>query len=82
MNIGLARNQSCRFLMFGAAMLKALEGEARTQSRQTHLRRIPTGDSWVYLLSQIRGKSVCRYEQVHSRERVALERIEWKKDRT
>ncbi|MCL8575485.1 hypothetical protein NAB35_17910 [Proteus mirabilis] len=60
MNIGLARNQSCRFLMFGAAMLKASAGEARTQSGQTHLHRIPKGDSWVYLLSQIRGQIVCR----------------------
>ena len=48
---GLARNQSCRFVMFGAAMLKASAGEAWTQSGQTHLHRIPKGDSWVYLLS-------------------------------
>ena len=41
-------------------MLKASAGEARTQSGQTHLHRIPKGDSWVYLLSQIRGKIVCR----------------------
>ena len=27
--------------MFGAAMLKASTGEARTQSRQTHLHRYP-----------------------------------------
>ena len=40
--------------MFGAAMLKASAGEARTQSGQTHLHRIPKGDSWVHLLSQIR----------------------------
>ena len=32
MNIGLARNQSCRFLMFGAAMLKASAREARTKA--------------------------------------------------
>ena len=30
---GLVRNQSCRFLMFGAAMLKTSAGEARTQKR-------------------------------------------------
>ena len=82
MNIGLARNQSCRFLMFGAAMLKASAGEARTQSGQTHLHRIPKGDSWVCLLSQIRGQIVCCKERVLSREGVSLERIEWDEDRT
>ena len=43
-----------------AAMLKASAGEAQTQNGQTHLHRIPKGESWVYLLSQIRGQIVCR----------------------
>ena len=58
MNIGLARNQSCRFLMFGAAMLKASAREARTQIGEVHLHRIPKRNCWVHLLSQFRRQDI------------------------
>ena len=42
--------------MFGAAMLKASAGEARTQSGQTHLHRIPKGDIGYTFYLRSEGK--------------------------
>ena len=42
------------------AYVKKLQPEkAGTQSGKVHLHRLPKRDSWVHLLSQIRGQSVC-----------------------
>ena len=83
MNIGLARNQSCRFLMFGAAILKASAGEARTQRGQTHLHRKPKGDSWVYIPSMSDPRENCLSLRTGPfSRRSSPERIEWEEDRT
>src|SRR3954470_20455646 len=45
------------------------------------LHRIPKGDSWVHLLSQIRRQDIRCLEWILSREGVSLERSEWEESR-
>ena len=46
------------------------------------LHRIPKGDSWVHLLSQIRRQDIRCLVWILSREGVSLERSEWEESRT
>ena len=56
--------------------------KAQTQIGEMCLHRIPKGDSWVHLLSQIRRQDICCLVWILSREGVSLERSEWEESRT
>ena len=43
------------------------------------LHRIPKGDCWVHLLSQIRKQDICCLEWILSREGVSLEKVSGRK---
>ena len=45
------------------------------------LHRIPKGNCWVHLLSQIRRQDIRCQEWILSREGVSLERSEWEESR-
>ena len=64
------------------AYVKKLQPDKLTQIGEMCLHRIPKGNCWVHLLSQIRRQDIRRQEWILSGEGVSLERCEWEESRT